>query len=106
MLPSALIVRATSDLLVAILTDPGGSVLPLRVAGHEQVAELVVAILTDPGGSVLPGRGCRRSLGYLWAVAILTDPGGSVLLGRSRSGVLQVMSPLRSSPTPEGRCCR
>jgi len=63
-----------------------------------------VAILTDPGGSVLPALtdAWRRALAQ---VAILTDPGGSVLLG-SRSGAGSGQSTLlRSSPTPEGRCC-
>jgi len=38
-------------------------------------------------------------------VAILTDPGGSVLLARRPVGESRV-NVLRSSPTPEGRCCR
>jgi hypothetical protein len=40
--------------LVAILTDPLGSVLPRPGRDDADVAD--VAILTDPLGSVLPGR--------------------------------------------------
>ncbi len=90
------------DPRVAILTDPGGSVLrggaprnPGRF--HE------VAILTDPGGSVLPGRSAS-DVGFLHRVAILTDPGGSVLRGCLATGRTSCRT-LRSSPTPEGRCC-
>ena len=47
----------------------------------------------------------RRRLGQHDRVAILTDPGGSVLHQLpSGSSMTQVPS-LRSSPTPEGRCC-
>jgi len=42
--------RTTSK--VAILTDPGGSVL-LEIAVAERAVLVPVAILTDPGGSVL-----------------------------------------------------
>src|SRR6266536_1208781 len=38
-------------------------------------------------------------------VAILTDPGGSVLLLVLERAQLNDGTPLRSSPTPEGRCC-
>ncbi len=138
---------------VAILTDPGGSVLRtgtvtelarfpwLRSSPTPEgrccveallggPAGLLVAILTDPGGSVLPDRAgppavgaepCRcdphrpRRVGAAlprvghhaarYDVAILTDPGGSVLpIGRRRAGWSGGWW-LRSSPTPEGRCC-
>src|SRR6266536_674907 len=38
-------------------------------------------------------------------VAILTDPGGSVLLLVLERAQLNDGTLLRSSPTPEGRCC-
>ena len=66
---------------VAILTDPGGTVLA-GGAFHAFGGDGAVAILTDPGGTVLdqrqdrPGHGAR--------VAILTDPGGTVPGGRCR----------------------
>jgi len=111
---------------VAILTDPGGSVLREIVILSYQL--LRVAILTDPGGSVLLGNVGPVS-DVPPEVAILTDPGGSVLRGQStgagclapsscdphrprRVGAAPVWcshmragSGLRSSPTPEGRCC-
>ncbi len=149
--------HVTADALtVAILTDPGGSVLR-AIACSTRASSCAFAILTDPGGSVLPptrvaapwaspgccdphrprrvgaaccrlpaeeaspilvlrssptpeGRCCPRPrparAGPVRGVAILTDPGGSVLppgpTGRPRSRP----NALRSSPTPEGRCCR
>src|SRR6266536_2651613 len=91
---------------VAILTDPGGSVLPRTRARFRRGGSGCdphrprrvgaapcrpaartwgprVAILTDPGGSVLPRAG-RCPPPRPPKVAILTDPGGSVLLARSR----------------------
>jgi len=63
----------------------------------------VVAILTDPGGPVLAD-GVDVQAQDVPAVAILTDPGGPVLVaGVNRASSLL---PLRSSPTPEGRCWR
>ncbi len=63
---------------------------------------LAVAILTDPGGPVLPSPQSRDH--GLDEVAILTDPGGPVLLP-TIADVRAVESELRSSPTLEGRCC-
>src|SRR6266536_3579352 len=91
------------DPRVAILTDPGGSVLR-GGAPRNPGRSHVVAILTDPGGSVLPGRSAS-DVGFLHRVAILTDPGGSVLRGCLATGRTSCRT-LRSSPTPEGRCCR
>jgi len=89
---------------VAILTDPGGSVLPLDRLAAKVEQRIRVAILTDPGGSVLPGLPVAPV--HPDRVAILTDPGGSVLL-RGHAGLPRYDQwMLRSSPTPEGRCCR
>src|SRR6266496_1718432 len=78
---------------VAILTDPGGSVLRRRSSSNW--SDTRVAILTDPGGSVLL-RGRRLGRPGL-EVAILTDPGGSVLHSTSTLGA-PLWFMLRSSP--------
>ncbi len=71
--------------------------------GTGSVSTTSVAILTDPGGSVLHlDLGHRRGPAL---VAILTDPGGSVLPRAFAAQVRSTATPLRSSPTPEGRCC-
>ncbi len=112
---------------VAILTDPGGSVLRRahpppsrrgrwrlrssptpegRCCGQDApgVGEGLsrVAILTDPGGSVLrstPTTTCRASSSC--------DPHRPRRVGAALSVGIVTATPimLRSSPTPEGRCC-
>src|SRR6266536_493157 len=137
---------------VAILTDPGGSVLPptarcrssgsrrgcdphrprrvgaaaLR-AGPPTGGRTVLRSSPTPEGRCCPGRagicgwsrGCdphrprrvgaaRRSSARRArrrTVAILTDPGGSVLLASGLESLAVAAHSLRSSPTPEGRCC-
>ncbi len=111
---------------VAILTDPGGSVLrsspavgrrsrkrcdphrPRRVGAATNGA--VPVFRESPGLRSSPtpeGRCCgpasRATDWRTHRVAILTDPGGSVLPGTG--GHLRLVLRLRSSPTPEGRCC-
>src|SRR6266536_822488 len=111
---------------VAILTDPGGSVLrsspavgrrsrkrcdphrPRRVGAATNGA--VPVFRESPGLRSSPtpeGRCCgpasRATDWRTHRVAILTDPGGSVLPGPG--GHLRLDLRLRSSPTPEGRCC-
>ena len=110
--------------LVAILTDPGGPVLP---SSSSSVPAGSVSLRSSPTPE---GRCCRHHQGWrLLAddVAILTDPGGPVLHGIAvpcagparcdphrprRAGAARRVAgrpssyvPLRSSPTPEGRCC-
>jgi len=88
---------------VAILTDPGGSVLRPCEQGHR----LEDAPCCDPHrprrvGAARDGRASAAGP----EVAILTDPGGSVLPVATGGGVDDTSGLLRSSPTPEGRCCR
>src|SRR6266536_2677174 len=112
---------------VAILTDPGGSVLP-GTGGH---LRLVLRLRSSPTPE---GRCCPWPLAAAWTtrpgccdphrprrvgaarrssarrarrrtVAILTDPGGSVLLASGLESLAVAAHSLRSSPTPEGRCC-
>ena len=85
---------------VAILTGPGGPVLPSLARRHGHPVH--VAILTGPGGPVLPSE-------HAWSapdqrVAILTGPGGPVLPIRDWMAPRSTVG-LRSSPAPEGRCC-
>ena len=77
-----------------------GAALGLQHLGDVGV---VVAILTDLGGSVLRPRG-RVHRGDQDRVAILTDPAGRCY-SKTSSGVVSSSVGLRSSPTPEGRCC-
>ncbi|MGH3559412.1 MAG: hypothetical protein ACRDTK_18290, partial [Mycobacterium sp.] len=86
---------------VAILTNPGGSVLGVRrgVCGDQAP---YVAILTNPGGSVLAPRPTRSG----------ATPRGCDPHQPRRVGAGPIWDPvmastkwvLRSSPTPEGRC--
>src|SRR6266542_2268429 len=115
------------DGTVAILTDPGGSVLPDGQVPDEPADEQLRSSPTPEGRCCAPAPspswpgspGCdphrpRRVGAALprvghhaarYDVAILTDPGGSVLpIGRRRAGWSGGWW-LRSSPTPEGRCC-
>ena len=124
MLQLALLDLGAQD-LVAILTDPGGPVLPTHSwqiqasrsccdphrprragAAHRRdggrLPDPAVAILTDPGGPVLHLAGGQAER-LPDRVAILTDPGGPVL-PLIRHIMLRWVR-LRSSPTPEGRCC-
>ena len=93
---------------VAILTDPGGPVLPLRLGGEAGGAQ--VAILTDPGGPVLPTRpsGCCCSPAGA-QVAILTGPGGPVLPRPASAGSSWTPSCDPHRPRRAGaatpRCC-
>ncbi len=75
----------------------------MRQWTDEIARQLRVAILTDPGGPVLPRAVSPREQVAL-GVAILTDPGGPVLL-RKVAAAGRVLDVLRSSPTLEGRCC-
>ncbi len=92
------------DALVAILTDPGGSVLQVGLDALVGVVPVDVAILTDPGGSVLRRRAQRPCLGPAGC-----DPHRPRRVGAARSiagRFSRMLAMLRSSPTPEGRCCR
>ena len=125
MLPGAHVRLGPDRHSVAMLTDPGGPVLPMP--DDWRPVAVAVAILTDPGGPVLPewsntgviaihplrssptpeGRCCLLldiDPAELARVAILTDPGGPVLPS-SEGWPSGGGPPLRSSPTPEGRCC-
>jgi hypothetical protein len=87
--------------VVAILIDPGGSVLLGAVAGGGDRPGLVV-ILTDPLGSVL--HPLKALLDDPAGVAILTDPLGSVLVVSS-SSKCSLVSVKCDPHRPEGRCC-
>jgi len=81
--------QLTDPFSVAILTDPGGPVLPV---GRVQAAYArEVALRSSP---TLEGRCCERTAGSLDGgldeVAILTDPGGPVLLTDAGPSLLEV----------------
>ncbi len=89
---------------VAILTDPGGSVLPRPARPAGRGTGLRVAILTDPGGSVLRAAGPPTAP----ARRPRCDPHRPRRVGAARSprsSRTSLAFSLRSSPTPEGRCC-
>src|SRR5574341_1687644 len=97
-------VTGTIRQAVAILTDRGGSVLP----GCPAASAAPPSICCDPhrprrvgaagGGGPETGVDARM-------VAILTDLGGSVLPPHRLTATRGMSLALRSSMTPEGRCC-
>src|SRR6266536_2769699 len=87
---------------VAILTDPGGSVLPRTRARFRRGGSGCDPHRPRRVGAAAVGDAQQAELRAV--VAILTDPGGSVLPSSGADGLVST-TVLRSSPTPEGRCC-
>jgi len=91
---------------VAILTDPGGSVLPSRELVGHLGAELDAASSCDPHRPRRVGA-ARPTSRRCSAATRRCDPHRPRRVGAASANAtaMAVSAELRSSPTPEGRCC-